>query len=101
MNHRPATLGEQARVVAALSFLGLTADQVAQDRTAINTAYKRVARTVHPDVCTGPDAARLFALAKDARDLLGQFQFEPVRPPVEVRTRGANAAASPWMSHSN
>ena len=46
----------------------------------IDTAFKRLASTVHPDVCRGPEAKRLTQLALNARSTL-----VPSKPPYVAR----------------
>ena len=52
----------------AREFLGVPAGA---SRNDIRAAWKRVARTVHPDHCGGPEAKRLMQLANDALAWLG------------------------------
>ena len=51
----------------------------------IATAYRRLMQTVHPDICTGPEAERLAREATDARTILSRKE-EP-RPERGPRTR--------------
>ena len=52
----------------AQRFLGVPAGA---SRNDIRAAWRRVARTVHPDHCGGPEAKRLMQLANDALGWLG------------------------------
>ena len=55
--------GRATQEGTARQFLGVPAGA---SRNHIRAAWKRVARTVHPDHCEGPEAKRLMQLANDA-----------------------------------
>ena len=63
---------QMPRSVARL-ILGLAPRHTMQD---VTTAFKRLASTVHPDVCHGPEADRLIKLALNARNAI-----VPSKPP--------------------
>ena len=56
----------------ALVVLGISSQA---DESEVESAYRRLMRTVHPDVCSGPEAGRLSCQAAEARGLLR----EPLR----------------------
>ena len=60
-----ATMESQAWAAAAILGLGLKFGP--ED---VEAAYRRMSKTIHPDLCSGPDAARLFRLATQARKFL-------------------------------
>ena len=66
----------------ARSLLGMS--DTATDAEIAN-AYRRLMQTVHPDICTGPEAERLARDATDARAILSRKE-EP-RPGRGPRTR--------------
>ena len=68
---------EEARIV-----LGVPPNA---SKTEITEAYKRLMRTVHPDICKGPEADRLAKQATHARDVLSE-------PHWAQNHRGARAA---------
>ena len=59
-----------ALTYAGLMLFGLTLEDISE--TKIVEAYRRFARTVHPDVCRGPEAERLMKLGTEMRDFLLQ-----------------------------
>ena len=61
----PKNYAQQAWLAAAILGLGLEFDS-----KDVEAAYRRTSRTVHPDVCSGPEAKRLFSLATDSREYL-------------------------------
>ena len=80
----------------ALAVLGLDQPAIG-DRAAIASAYRRLAQTVHPDVCEGPEAARLMDLGTRARDLLLKVELRRRQPPppfVRVRWTYADTTSS-------
>lgn len=97
---------------AALTVLGLAADA---DRDEVTRAYRRLARTTHPDVSGDPDAAARFdALShayqlaleaigrRDTPSRLEAGQREAQRPATSAGQDGSyilgevGVAASPW-----
>ena len=70
-----ASMESQAWAAAAILGLGLTFE--AED---VEAAYRRTAKTIHPDVCSGPEAGRLFKLATQARKFLLKVLAAHSRP---------------------
>ena len=70
-----ATMESQAWAAAAILGLGLKFDS-----KDVEAAYRRTSRTVHPDVCHGPEGKRLFRLATQAREFLLKVLAAHSRP---------------------
>ena len=89
----------ERELVIALAVLGLDEAAIG-NRAAITSAYRRLAQTVHPDLCEGPEAARLMDLGTRARDLLLSVELrrrQPPTPTVRVQwTWDGSSSASPW-----
>ena len=68
------------QVGIALEILGLTDDAI-DDKDAIESAFKRFARTVHPDINNGPEAERLMVLGGKCKDLLLRVTRRRRQPP--------------------
>ena len=83
----PQTQHTQAAI--AITILGIE-PEYEFDPDAVQAAYRRLCRTVHPDVCDGPEAARLLSLATDSRDLLLELK------PVKARPRPASTGVTFW-----
>ena len=68
----------------ALIVLGVPAEV---EPAEVESAYRRLMRTVHPDVCSGPEAGRLSRQAAEARRLLRETLCvgEPSAPRGEAR----------------
>lgn len=81
------------QVAFALEILGLDYSAIG-DKAAIESAFKRLARTVHPDICHGPEAERLMILATKCRDMLQKVER---RPPRRVPT-GPEIVVT-WTNH--
>ena len=71
----------------ALVVLGVSPDVRPHE---VDAAYRRLMRTVHPDVCRGPEAGRLSRQAGVARQVLGS----PGPPSASVGAESDNAAES-------
>ena len=85
----------------ALLVLGVSSEAGSEE---VDAAYRRLMRTVHPDVCRGPEAGRLSRQAGVARQLLnsgdlpsaagGAAVHNPVSPPSQSSS-GDPSASSP------
>jgi hypothetical protein len=64
----------------ALELLGVTADS---DPVTLARAYRRLARTNHPDLCTDPDAAERFAAIATAYHLIRDHAEPPAAAPID------------------
>ena len=84
----------EAQIATAFVILGLEPGKLF-DNAKVESAYRRLVRTVHPDVCKGPEAARLFDLVTQARNLL--IRTKPVLKPEPVSTSFYTAS---WASSS-
>ena len=76
----------------ALIVLGVSSQAGSAD---VDSAYRRLMRTVHPDVCSGPEAPRLARQAADARGVL-RGQLEPAPPPPTPSPDAPRRPASAW-----
>ena len=79
--------------VAAFAILGVDPKDTFNP-TDIESAYRRMALTVHPDVCRGPEASRLFRLAANARRLL-----LAEKPRTEGVPRHYQQPNADWVAH--
>ena len=96
------------RINIAMAVLGLQVPEVfdAKAKADVENAYRKMVRTVHPDVCKGPDAARLFTLATESRELIlklqPQFGQQPIQqtvePMVHVTVHHGTANSSFWWT---
>ena len=73
----------EREIFISLAVLGLQTSAIS-DRAAITSAYRRLARTVHPDVSQGPEAERLMDLGTRARDLLLKVELRRQKPPPQT-----------------
>ena len=80
-------------VLFAFEFLGVQ-PQASFDAKAVQAAYKRLIRTVHPDICHGPEASRLTALATQCRNCLLEARpvIRPRQPPPRYTVRWAGTS---------
>lgn len=87
------------QIAVAVNFLGIDMNEVFNS-AIINAAYKRLARTVHPDVCRGPESVRLMKLAVDCRDLLLKLA-KPQQPRVNVQRGPGPGVTVTWYHNHN
>ena len=82
-------------VLFALRLFGLSESDIG-NMEAIESAYRRLARTVHPDVCSGPESTRLMSMITDTRNFLRGIRVQPrqtVQPwTVVVRERWSSSS---------
>lgn len=94
----------QSQRVAAYRLLGIP---LGSDRTAVVRAYRRLARTVHPDVSTDPRAADRFAelteayrvasrSSRAAGERSADSSADQIRVTVGHETAAHDAAGDPW-----
>ena len=65
------------KVFSAINLLGLGLRFSTKD---IELAYRRMVKTIHPDICAGPEATRLLRLATDARAILLKVKVVEEKP---------------------
>ena len=79
--------GVDVRALEAFRLLGIPQDS---DRAAIAQAYRRLARTTHPDVSDQADAAERFA------DLAEAYRIASTSPGLRPPDRPGGAASVQW-----
>ena len=77
------------KALEAFRLLGIPQDN---DRDAIAHAYRRLARTTHPDVSDQADAAKQFA------DLAEAYRVARMAPGVRPPGRAVDAASVHWAT---